>query len=419
MTLPGAPSAQKTTEPLFVARQPVFDRNMNVWAYSLMFYESAAQRRLGGSDPEQAALRMMVDGVSVVTPSIDPQRKIIVPVSKNLLMREFAVALPAGRCVIEITDAVEPHPEVLRACRKLKQSGYPLVFGEYVRHGAYQPLLQLADIVRFDLPKPGGPLPTPIPGFGGFRLAARMDDRQVFDSVWKLGPTHYNLFRGTFFSKPEIIAGRRTSASQVSKMRLIAELSKPDFSVGHLAKILQTDASLTLKLFNHVNSAVHALPNRVNSVQHAITVLGEVQARKWLRVVLLTDLAASTSTDEVLFLSAQRGRFLELLSSVVPRPPLPSDSMFLLGLFSLLESLTGMPLQELMRNLPFDDNMKMLLCDPRNPWIMLLAAQERGQWNEVELLLAHLGLDGRKTAYFYSQALEWAWDVLRVKSASV
>lgn len=418
MTLPGAPSGQKTTEPLFVARQPVFDRNMNVWAYSLMFYESAAQRKTGGGDADQAALRLMIDGVNVVTPSIDPQRKIIVPVSRSLLMREFAVALPAGRCVIELVGAIDPHPDVLKACRKLKQSGYPLLFGEYVRHPACQPLLQLADIIKFDLPKAGGQLPAPIPGFGGFRMAAKVEDRQVFDYVWKLGPSHYNLFQGTFFSKPEIISGRRTSASQVSKMRLIAELSKPDFSPGQLAKILQTDASLSLKLFNHVNSAVHGLRNKVNSVQHAITVLGEVQARKWLRVVLLTDLAANVSTDEVLFLSAQRGRFLELLSSTVTSSPMPPDSMFLLGLFSLLESLTGMPLQELMRNLPFDDKMKTMLCDTRNPWLMILSAQERGQWNEVELLLAHLGLDGRKTAYFYSQAMEWAWDVLKVKSTT-
>ena len=76
-----------------------------------------------------------------------------------------------------------------------------------MRHPACQPLLQLADIIKFDLPKAGRAASGSNPRLRGLRMAAKVEDRQVFDYVWKLGPSHYNLFQGTFFSKPEIISG--------------------------------------------------------------------------------------------------------------------------------------------------------------------------------------------------------------------
>jgi len=127
-----------------VARQPVFDRKLNTWAYELLFRHSASAQTAVVTDSEAATLQIIADGIAIALPSVDQRRKVMVNFPQSLLLKEVAFALPPQRCVIEILESVEPRPEILEACRRLKEHGYQLALDDFVGQRGYEPLLDLA-----------------------------------------------------------------------------------------------------------------------------------------------------------------------------------------------------------------------------------------------------------------------------------
>jgi EAL and modified HD-GYP domain-containing signal transduction protein len=403
---------QQTQAPMYIGRRPIFDRSMNVWGYFLRFWVTG----IGPATDAAAELRLLTDGITLALNGCEASRRLVVPISPALLLEEFEQGLARGRIVFEPTGPIPADPTAIRACMRLRRNGFGLMFSDALREPRHAVLRQLTEVVRIDLPRPVPELAAPMGGFEGHRLVSRVEDREILHYVWKLGFGNFSLFQGSFFSKPEIIAGRRVGAGQMARLRLMGELSENGFSPARLASVLESDAALTLRLLTYANSADRGLRSKVRSVQHAIAVLGETQTRTWLRLVLMTDLASTPFTDELLLLSAQRARFLERMAARASTP-LPAESMHLVGLFSLLDAMLSLPLGDVLANLPVDDGIKAILSHPSNPWLALLAAQERGQWDELDLAVARLGLDPRTVALSYTEAMEWAMAVLSTGSA--
>jgi c-di-GMP phosphodiesterase len=407
-------------ESVFVARQPVFDRAMQVWGYELLFRHSGAAKTAVITDQNQATLQVISDGIAIAQPTMPPDKMLLINFPKDLLLDGAAYALPKKRCIVEILETVEPTPEILAALRELKAAGYYLALDDYVGQEGVEELVALADLLKVDVLNMKKPmlerLTRLLKRYPCKLLAEKVEDRDVFELCRDLG---YDYFQGYFFSKPETVEGRKTSSNQVSKLRLISQMSvMGSFNINEIAEILQTDASLSLRIFRYVNSAMFGLEAEVKSIQHALLLLGERQTRECLRVMLLTDMAGNSQTEEILYLSAQRGRFLELIASTTYKAPIDPQSMFLLGLFSLLDTLMGQPIAALVDKLPLDDRLKQALCNHQGPlaiWLDLLLAYERGEWTKVEGLTRTLQLDETKLAPLQVQSMEWTRDVLRAK----
>ena len=410
-------------ENIYVARQPVFDRDMNTWAYELLFRHSATAQAAMIIDPEAATLQIIADGIAVALPGVDERRKVLVNFPQSLLLKDVAYALPPKRCVIEVLENTLPTPEVLDACKRLKASGFKLALDDFVGQPGYEPLLELADLVKVDVlqlnREQTAEVVKNLGRFNTILLAEKVEDREVFEHCKSLG---FEYFQGYFFSKPVTFEGRRLSSNQVSRLRLITELGQHDFDPQRLSKILQSDVSLSLRLFRFVNSVSFGLRTKCESIKHALVLLGEVQTMEWLRVVLLTDLTTSSgASEEVLYLSALRGRFFELLGLSISSSPLPPDGMFLFGLFSLLDTLVGQPLSELVEPLPIDERIKKGLMEADHPlraWIDMVEAWERGEWEAAEATIDMLGFEVVDVEKQYARAVEWAQQVLRARDAA-
>jgi EAL and modified HD-GYP domain-containing signal transduction protein len=179
--------------------------------------------------------------------------------------------------------------------------------------------------------------------------------------------------------------------------------------------ILQRDVSLTYRLLKYINSAAFGLNHKIESIKRAMILLGREQLLQWLRVVILSDMDNTSCGREVILLSAQRGRFLQLLA-LKGECRLDSDAMFLLGFLSLLDVLLKQPLDELLPELPLEEEIKKGLIDKGHPchrWLDLARYQERGDWDRVAELIEILNLDPAETALCFTKASLWAQEILR------
>lgn len=403
-------------EPIFVARQPIFDRNQNIWGYELLFRHSGQAGTAKVTDPDVATAKVIADGFTLALTGMPPGRRTLINFPQNLILRGAAYALPKDICVVEILETVQATPQIVEACRKIKEAGYILALDDFVGQPGFEEILKIADIVKVEIL--GQPVPhiikisQALKKSGSKLLAEKIEDAKAYQLTKSLG---YEYFQGYFFSKPEIIPGRKISANQISKMRLLQALTREDVETKELARIIEGDLSLSYRILRFMNSAAFGLAKTLTSVEQAVALLGRRPLKQWIMVVSLSDLAPTPRAEELSFQSIQRGRYLETLVESMPKPAMSKDTAFLLGLFSKLDALLNQPMEQILGDLPLDDDIKSALLGGKNPARQLLdflEAVEAGAWDQTTSALAAYGVKQEDAAVLYAKSTAWTQKIL-------
>lgn len=404
-------------EAIFVARQPIFNRDEELWGYELLFRHSGQAGVAVVADPDQATAKVIADGFALASNGVPADKHLLINFPANLILNGAFHALPSKTCIIEILETVEPTPEILAALKSGKHHGYTLALDDFVGQSGFESILKIADIIKVDVMGQShdalARITKDLKRGNAKLLAEKIEDRETFLFLHKLG---YQFFQGFFFAKPEIIPGRKISSGALQKMRLLQELSKGDYEVKDLGAIISTDVSLSYRLLNYLNSAAFGLRRSIESINQAITILGSRSTRQWLMVVILSDLNPSAKAAELSLQSVHRARFFQAAVEAGAQSPHSSDSMFLLGLLSRLDALLGHYMKDILAKLPLDEGIKNALLKKENTlgtWLLLAEAMEAAEWEKAETYLKELDLPLDKAATLHAEAAYWAFQLLQ------
>ncbi|WP_028576376.1 EAL and HDOD domain-containing protein [Desulfomicrobium escambiense] len=398
-----------------VARHPIFTADMQVWGYELLFRHEEDIQSAVFTDGDQATSQIIADGFSLAAPGLRQGSKALINFPRNVLVGAAPYVLPPERCVVEILESVRPEPEVIQACHELKKRGYVLALDDYEGAPGLEPLCELVDIIKVDIlhkaPKEVRSIVEGVSGYKAALLAEKVETHDIFKVCKNLGFTY---FQGFFFNRPEIIPGRKLSASQVTKLKLLKELGALDTNPDRLVQIIQTDLSISYRLLKYINSAFFGLQVEVTSIPRAVAMLGCQNMRQWLQVVILSDMNTTDKAQELVRISVQRARFLQLLAMRHPSP-FDQDSMFLMGFFSLLDAILDQSMSTVLEEIPLDPALKKALVDPTSPdsaWIGLLDEIDRCNWARLNGKAAQMGLSMALISRLSAEASAWANEVL-------
>lgn len=400
---------------IYVARQPVFTTDMRIWGYELLFRHSRNVQTAVITDGDQATNQVIADGFNLASSGMRKGARALINFPRNVLLGGAPYVLPPERVVVEILETVEPDRDVLETCRELKHHGYILALDDFVGQPGFEKLCALADIIKVDIlqktPTQVRELVRALSRFNATLLAEKVENLDMFTVCTRLGFTY---FQGFFFSKPEIIPGRKLSAGQITKVKLLRELNDPETELERLVTIIRTDLSISYRLLQYINSARFYFSGKIESIQRAATMLGKQNLRQWLQVIILSDINTSDKAQELVSLSVQRGRFLQLLSEHCATP-FGSEGMFLLGFFSLLDAILDQYMEDVLQHIPLDDGIKRALSDKRGPqgsWVALLEELDRGRWSGVERIAAEIGIPFNHVGKLSRDAAVWTVDVM-------
>jgi EAL and modified HD-GYP domain-containing signal transduction protein len=196
-------------------------------------------------------------------------------------------------------------------------------------------------------------------------------------------------------------------ANRMNYLRMLQEVSRPELDVRALEKLVKAEASVCYRLLRYLNSSMFAFQNEIHSVRHALSILGERDVRRWVRLVAAVG-AGQERTSDLVLSALVRGQFGEFLA---PHVPHGESDLFLLGLLSLIDAMLEMPMAEVLEKIPLDNPTKaVLLGQPSvlRPVFQLMLAHENGEWQAAAELSASLQLDTEEVAGFYWQAQQWA-----------
>lgn len=403
---------------VIVARQPVFDKNGAIWGYELLYRKPHDVDAADIASGAVATANVIINGFETVRPSLKKTQKVLINFTGDLLETQIITLLPVETCVVEILEDVCPTPAVMEAVIAAKKAGYTIAVDDYVGQKSLEPFLPLADIIKIDVM--GLPLKDVAQQMLRLRgnrykaalLAEKVENEKSAAVCRELG---FTLFQGYFFSKPEVVRGKKISPSQAIRMQIFALCVADEVDMRALSDAVQHDPVITARLLRFANSA-HFGFRDIRTVHRALTIVGTIPFMQWLCVNILASLENSQASHDLAYLASQRAKFLECLSKELAlHNALPAEisvsSLFLMGLFSLLESVTHMPLDELLDGIPLDPNVLTALAggdSPYVPWLTLMNLYERGKWEESFALARRMHLTEKNLSSAYAEALEWS-----------
>jgi c-di-GMP-related signal transduction protein len=282
---------------IFVARQPILNRDQSIYGYELLF-RNGLENCFSAVNLDEATLAVIRNALLVFgSQKLTGGKKAFINFTRNLLLSEVPSYLPNDSAVIEILETVEVDQEVLAACRELKNKGYHLALDDYVWQDHDQnPLTEMVHVVKADFqntqPMERQVMVDFFSRMDVELLAEKIETRQEFQEAREMG---FAYFQGYFFSKPEIISGKDIPGYKLSYLEILKEICRETLDFLHFQKILDRDPPLCLKMLTYLNSAFFGLRHEVTSIGHALNLLGEKEIRKWAALVTLANLGKDFS----------------------------------------------------------------------------------------------------------------------------
>jgi len=304
--------------------------------------------------------------------------------------------LDPGRTVLQI-----PSETPLDRAQTLRQAGFGLALDGYAGDDT---LLEHCGIVKVHargredeelralLAKPAER--------GLVLVATGVASTDEFTRCRVLGFSH---FQGEFFARPRGESGEPTGG--LASLQTLAELTAEESSFEELERTIGADVGLSVALLRYVNSAYFSLPREIDSVKEALSLLGTRAVRRWATVVALS--AVPDAPDQLVALALLRARMCELLGG--DSSDQDRDRLFTVGLFSAADALLDAPMEKILTELPFSEDMTsaLLRYEGRKGRILATTLRyEQGHFPEIDG-------DPIELAEAYLQALKWADDAGR------
>ena len=399
---------------LYIARQPIFDRNLEVFGYELL-YRSSRENRYAAMDADEASSSVIINAFTVLgLENLTGGKRAFVNFTDRLLKERVATLFPKDLLVVEVLEDVVPDREIRQACADFREKGYLVALDDFIYRPDLKPLVELADIIKVDFTLLGErerQSVVRVLGNGRIRfLAEKVETQEEFEKAKAWG---YTLFQGYFFSKPVIQPVGEIPPMRLNQLRLLEALNRPDVEFDAVTEIVSQDVSLSYKLLRLINSPAIGRPVRIDSIRQALVMLGQRELKKWLSLIVLRGIA-SHKPDELVRSSLIRAKLLETIGAD-SKLPNAKEELFLLGLFSQLDAMMDRPLAELLGGLNMPDAIKTGLLQGEGMYGMLFELVchfERGDWGEVARICALLGQKPERLTPIWCKAVEWCAGVL-------
>jgi EAL and modified HD-GYP domain-containing signal transduction protein len=406
---------------VFVARQAIFDRVRQLYGYELLFRSSGERNEFDGSAHDSATMQVIANSLlSIGLENLVCGKKAFVNFDRAVLMSGLHSMIPPGDLVVEILESVEPDRDLLSACRELRRQGYMIALDDFVRHPRFEPLTEIAGVIKVDMratprSEQDQLLRTYKPR-GIAMLAEKVETSEEFDWARSAG---YDLFQGYFFTRPVVVRGQQIPAAKLVCVQLLRELQRPELDFARLRELISRDVSLSYKLLRYVNSALFQRLTEIHAIDQALALLGESSIRSWAAVAALPELARD-KPGELVTLSLVRARFCQHLAELAGFGD--RHLAFLMGLFSLLDALLGLPLGEALSQAGVEPVIRRALLGEApgagefGDIYRLVLHYESGDWAAVGAAAAKLGVQHAYIGKAYAESTSWADNILRAAS---
>lgn len=343
-------------ERVLMARQPIYDREINIVAYELLFRQYSVHEA-GVLDGDAATSELLIDAFTQWDiREIVGDTRAFVNFTKALIGRPLP--FDKRHLVIEVLEDVAIDDSLVQDLKRLSQDGYTIALDDFIHTEKANDILPFADIVKIDIlqlsRKEVEEHVTLLAPFKVQLLAEKVETHEEYEFCRNLG---FEFFQGYFLCKPEIISNKKIPASKLAVLQLLQKLQDPQINMQELEHIVSGDPVLSFKILKLVNSASYNKVAKIESIHQSISYLGIDRLRSLTALLSLSSLSDKPSA--LRDYSCIRARLCELIGKKIS--PHDSASYFSVGLLSMLEAYFDKTMQELVKTLALHEDIEAAL----------------------------------------------------------
>jgi EAL and modified HD-GYP domain-containing signal transduction protein len=358
----GGPKTLRVRE-FYLGRQPILDRNQGLYGYELLFRNAPVGPAHVTSDLSATAA-VIAHASQLGLEKVMGEARAFVHVDADVILSDIFSFLPREKVVLQLRPDLAPDAPLLARMRELAGDGFQFALDDAAHAGAQlAALMPVLDYVKLDMrstpPEVLARLAPRLKQDGKKLVAEKVETREEFKTCLDLG---CDYFQGYYFAKPLIMSGKKLSPSQLAVLELMS-LVTSDADNHEIERAIKRDVSLALNLLRLVNTPAVGARQRIDSLNQALTLLGRRQLQRWLQIMLYAEPSKrGHSMTPLLMLAATRGRLLELLAHKL-RPSLrnAADVAFTVGIMSLMDTLFGIPMADIVRQIPVNEDVSSAL----------------------------------------------------------
>lgn len=408
---------------IFIGRQPIFNIHEQVVAYELL-YRNKDSNSFPMIDSDVATVNVLIN--SFINIGIDEVTKgspCFVNFTENLLMGPLTDYLEPTKVIIEILEDVPITEKLISRIQELKSKGFKIALDDFVLDEMvhiYDELFMYIDYIKVDfLLSPllermevENKVKTKFPHIK--LLAEKVETRNQFDVAKHSG---YVLFQGYFFEQPQVIKSTDIPANTLQYLHIISLLRDHEPNVDEIAESIERDISLSYKLLQLINKSTKRSKSKIRTIKQAVLMLGLTELRKWIYLLTMKESNIYGESDvfsELMRRSLFRAKVCEEVAKLNAKKNY--SEYFLVGLFSLIDSLLRRPMNNVLQQLPFSEELAETISGGKtamSPYLAFSVALCKVEWDKVEKYGAQLGLSEQQVVKIQKKADEWVEETFK------
>ena len=373
------PNDPKPASTIQVGRQAIFDRELKVFAYELLYRD--AQGSCNITDGDQASSTTLLNAfMEIGLDRITGPHKAFVNLTRHFFVDMTPLPFDRGRIVLEVLEDVEVDGALIAGLGNMRAKGFEVALDDYAFQPSLRLLLPLVQYIKVEIRPDGlGELAARMPQLratGAKLLAEKVETAEQFEQLRALG---FDYFQGYFFARPNMVQSQRVEENSAMVMQLLARLNDPDVPMAEVVDLVSRDPGLSYKVLRYVNSAAVGLRAKVDSIQRGVVLMGLGRIRAWATLFAMAGLGSRPT--EILNLGLLRANLCERLCRLCG-DGIP-ETAYTVGLLSVLDAMLGRPFASLMGELPLPEEIQHAIALREGPYGQLLEgamALERNTW---------------------------------------
>lgn len=400
---------ESSSDEVFIGRQPIVDAQQKIIGYELLFRSNAHDNNAQIEDDFSAGAQVLINTLSNMgTEWLMGDKLAFINVTETMLASEFMELLPAKRIVLEIKGEVASTPELLERLQNLATLGFQFALHSPQVNADNEALIRLASYVKVDL------LKLPLDRLGDsagklrqYPLKIIAEKVETLAAYKRCKECKLDFFQGYYFAHPEILTAKVINPAQAMVLEILNKV-RNNADIAEIEKGFKRDVALSFKLLRYINSVGFGLSCEIQSIRHALSILGYQQLYRWLTLLIVTSNEGATP-PALMKTAITRGRLTELLGQdMVDRSE--RDNLFIVGIFSLLDAMLEMPMEKVLEKLTLPENISDALLNRDGiygPFLSLAEACESADMARINELATSLTLEPAKVNEAHLQALAW------------
>ena len=397
----------------FISAIPLFDANMAVHAYRMMTHDgdkllgAAEDFRMLGGELLAPALELVKDiGVEPFAGRHD----FFAEISKYQLLigMPLSLRIPPEKLVCIIDKDTLNDNAVYAKLGRLKHRGYRLAVEGVPATLSMDTAAKVFDYILLSCIHPRFDEDFKLIRPYIFKIRLVITDIPDKERFKRFAGARNVLLSGDFYSQPITKGLTEISPLKVNSLHLLKQINEEGFDLILAANTIERDPALSISLLRFLKAMNPDRSRDIESIRTAVAYLGQKEVKKWATVAISVAIGADRPS-EITKLSLIRAKFAENLA-VSFDMAVKSGSLFMAGLFSLLDVILQRPMREAVDEVASEPEIKEALINKQgriHEVLSLIYAYERADWHNASIIMVRHGVDIEVLTQAFLDSLYW------------